>query len=138
MSIHDYKPATAKVVFKGGDFEVRGLALDDVAVLMRSHLSDLNALMDIYSSTAANDGIKTNAMAKYALKLVKEAPGLVANLIALAADEPNEVDAFRRLSMPIQLRAIEAIGTLTFEESGGPKNFIESLINLFRVIKPSA
>lgn len=137
MSIHDYKPAKAEVVFKGGSFAVRGLALDDVAVLMRSHLTDLNALMNIYDSTGS-DAVKTNAMAKYALKLVQEAPGLVANLIAIAADEPNEVDLFRALSMPLQLRAIEKIGELTFVEAGGPKNFIESLINLFRVIKPNA
>jgi len=137
MSIADYKPQTAEVAFKGGSFLVRGLALEDVSVLLRSHLPDLNALVTLFQSNARDD-VAVTSMAQYAIALVKEAPGLVSNLIALAADEPDNVAAFRKLSMPIQLRAIETIGRLTFEESGGPKNFFESLINLVRSVSPTA
>jgi hypothetical protein len=131
MSIHDYKPETAEVEFKGGSLTVRGLALDDVAVLMRSHLVDLDKLIGIYQSEV-NDAAAVASFAQYALALAREAPGLVANIIALSCDEPEHVDKFRKLSIPITTRAVEKIIQLTFEEAGGPKKFVESLMQMIR------
>ena len=137
MSIADYTPATAEVSFNGGSLRVRGLALDDISILMRSHLSDINALVQLFQQEVRDD-VAVAAMTQYAVALIKEAPGIVSNLIALACDDGDNVDPYRKLSMPIQLRAIEMIGRLTFEEAGGPKKFAESLINLIRRVSPTA
>lgn len=132
MSIHDYQPPTAVVEFKGGSLQVRGLALDDVAVLVRSHLIDLDKLIDIYQNKVS-DAAAIASFAQYAIALAKECPGLVANIVALACDDGDNVDMYRqKLSMPIMVRCIEQVIKLTFEEAGGPKKFAESLMQIFR------
>lgn len=137
MALSDYVPARSVVSFKGGEFSVRGLALDDIAVLMRNHLSDINALVDVFGKDVTDEAA-IGAVAQHAIALIREAPGLVANLIALASDEPDSVDHARRLLMPVQVRAIEEIAKLTFEEAGGPKKFFESLMVLLRGMRPAA
>lgn len=136
MSIHDYKPETAEVKFKGGSLLVRGLALDDVAILMRTHLVDLDNLFLIYER-GENSDAAVASFAKYAIQLAREAPGLVANVIALACDDGDNVDAYRKLPMPVMMVAIEKVAMLTFEEAGGPKKFVENLQRLLRAMRPS-
>lgn len=136
MSLADYQPERAEVKFKAGSFEVRGLALDDIATLMRNHGSDLESMIQIYSD-AQNNNAAIAAMANYAIALAKEAPGFVANMIALASDEPDTVDNARRLPMATQVEALKQIGRLTFEEAGGPKKFFESLTGLVKMVAPT-
>lgn len=137
MALADYTPPRLAVPFKGGEFSVRGLALDDLALLMRNHYSDINALVDVFAKDTTEEQ-PVAAITKHAVALIKEAPGLVANLIAIACDEPDAVDNARKLMMPVQVRAIETIAKLTFEEAGGPKKFMESLANLLRGMRPAA
>lgn len=133
MPIADYQPLTAEVALnsKGGSLSVRGLALDDVAVLMRSHLVDLDKLINIYQGQS-QDAEAVAVFTKYAVTLAKEAPGLMASIIALGCDDGDNVPAYRKLSLPITVRAVEQIVRLTFEEAGGPKKFVESLMEIFR------
>jgi hypothetical protein len=137
MALSDYEPARAQVEFKGGSFFVRGLALDDVTALMKSFSSDLEGMIGIYARGVNNDQTVA-AMTQYAIALAKEAPGLVANVIARASDEPDAVDNARRLSMATQVQALKEIGRLTFEEAGGPKKFFESLNGLLTMVAPTA
>ena len=136
MSLADYEPIRASVEFKGGSLQVRGLALDDIALLMRGHLDDLNPLVDLYMQESQKEN-DISAMAKHIIALVREAPGLVANMIAMASDEPDLVDKARTLPMAVQIKAVQQIGVLTFEEAGGPKKFVESLIGLVRSATPA-
>ena len=137
MSLADYEPERLAVVSKGRElFKVRGLSLDDLTVLMRSHGADIESMIAIYDKGVRDDAAVA-AMTQYAIALVKEAPGLVANAIALASDEPDEVDRARTLGIAQQIDAVKAIGKLTFEEAGGPKKLFESLIGLFRNVAPT-
>lgn len=137
MSLADFTPARETVEFKGGSFDVRGLSLDDVSILMRSHLPDVEAIIDLLAKGNAGAEFEVSAVLEHAITLVKEAPGLVANLIALACDEPDEVDKARALSLPVQVRAIETICKVTFDEAGGPKKFVESLVHLLASLRPA-
>lgn len=129
MSLADYQPSRATVEFRGGSLNVRGLSLDDVTHLIRHHLDDLDQIIAMYG-----DGVDTQmasvATAQYALKLVREAPGLVANVIALASDEPDHAEKARMLPLPVQVDVLKEVGRLTFEEAGGLKKFVESLTTL--------
>ncbi len=116
---------------------VRGLSLDDVAVLMNQHLGDLEKLFDLYEGTVRED-TKVLATAQFAIGLTRDAPALVANIIAMAADEPHAVNKARLLPMPVQVEAIKAIASLTFHEAGGAKNFLTSLTNLIAAVAPTA
>lgn len=131
MPISDYQPPTAVVEFTGGSLKLRGLALDDVAVLMRSHLVDLDKLIQIYDNKVS-DSAAVASFAQYAISLAKECPGLVANIIALASDDGDNVPAYRKLSMPLMIKCLTQIIELTFVEAGGPKKFVESLMEIFR------
>lgn len=136
MSLSDYEPAREQVDFKGGSLQVRGLSLDDIAKIMQGYSADLEGMIDIYVRGVNNDA-STAAMAQYAIALVKDAPGLVAFLIANACDEPDSVPQARLLPMAVQVDALKKIGKLTFEEAGGPKKFFESLSGLLKMVAPT-
>lgn len=135
MALADYSPERVAIGFKGGSFQVRGLSLDDVSVLMKDHLADLDELLVLYSRNV-DPQMTVAATAQYAVTLVREAPSLVANVIALASDEPDAIDNARRLPLPTQVDALKAIGQLTFEEAGGAKKFFESLKELVMRVRP--
>lgn len=137
MALADYTPVRAPVEFKGGSFDVRGLSLEDVSVLMRSHLPDVEAIIDLMAKGNAGGEFDVTSVMEHAITIVKEAPGLAANLIALAADDPDNVDKARSMPLPLQVRAIEKICEVTFEEAGGPKKFFESLVRLLSSLRPA-
>jgi hypothetical protein len=137
MALSDYRPETAEIVFKGGSFNVKGLTLEDVSSLIRTHLPDMESLFDMYQQSAG-DVFANGAAERLILKLAKDAPALTANVIACASGEPDSVDAARALSLPLQVRALTEIGRLTFEDAGGPKKFFESLMALTGNIIPPA
>lgn len=136
MALADYQPERSVVEFKGGSVAVRGLSLDDVSLLIKNHLDDLDQILAMYKSNVTPD-IQAAVMAEYAVTLVREAPGMVAHIISLAADEPDAVENARRLPMPTQIELLKAIGHLTFEEVGGIKKFAESLAQLATRMTPS-
>lgn len=131
MSLSNYQAPKLVVSFKGGQFEVRGITLDDLAILLKNHLNDIENLVDMFQKEPDHEAAVASLL-KHSITLIREAPGLVANLIALASDEPDAVDNARSLSMPIQVKAIQSIAQLSFEEAGGPKKFVESLWMLLK------
>lgn len=132
MSLSNYRAPKAVVPFKGGQVEVRGITFDDLAILMRNHLDDVDNLVKIFNRPGLTAESAVPAILQNCIGLVREAPGLTAQLIALAADEPENVAEARSLGMAIQVKVIRAIADLTFEEAGGPKKFLESLFGLMR------
>lgn len=137
MSLAEFEPQREVVSFKGGSLNLRGLALDDIAVLIRENLTDLDDLLKLYAEDVDNR-VAVAATAQYAVSLVRETPELVARLVCLACDEPGLEHKARRLPIPTQIKAIQAIVDLTFREAGGVKNFLESLTTLMADIRPHA
>ena len=136
MGLADYKPKVASVSLpgSGGDITVRGLSLDDIAVLMNEHLTDIDGLVAIHANSMTQDA-RVEEMARFAISIAKDAPALVANVIALAADEPGQVANARRLPLPVQVEILKKILTLTFEEAGGFPKFVESLTMMMAGMK---
>lgn len=126
MALRDITIKKTEIEVPDGTFAVRGLALIDV-----------NSLFSRYADTAA-DLFKTlmqgevtqNDSAQIANMLVKDAPALAAAIIATAADEPEMEELVSRLPFPIQIEALEAVGTLTFTTEGSLKKVFETLIQL--------
>jgi hypothetical protein len=115
----DFKQEWREVLFKGGGFKVRGLSLEDLSLLIRTHLPDLKAMYARYS-VANENGETTDDMV---LSFVRDMPVLAAHLIAMAAGEESAVDQARGLPFPLQVDAVVNVLQLTFEDIGGPKNF---------------
>ncbi len=127
MPLAGYKPATREVPLAGGNsFHVRGLSLNDISVLVREHFPDLDALAGLFDGF---DTLTVDQFEPLALSLVSQAPGFVANAIAVAAGEGTAADA-EQLPGPTQVKALLEIGDLTFIDVGGPKKAWEMIAGL--------
>ncbi len=127
MPLAGYQPATLEVPLAGGNsFHVRGLSLNDISVLVREHFPDLDALAGLFDGF---DTLTVDQFEPLALSLVSQAPGFVANAIAVAAGEGTAADA-EQLPGPTQVKALLEIGDLTFIDVGGPKKAWEMIAGL--------
>ena len=137
MLHEDFVPETKTIVMKGKPvITVRGLSLTDVSTVIRFHLSEMEKLFAMYQEheTAVLLGGKRE---EFLLRLLTDAPDIVFTLLATAADEPASMDKVAKLPFAVQLDALSAVLNLTFEESGGPKNFVATLQTLFGSLIPT-
>lgn len=127
MSLANYKPPSRDVPLGDTTLHLEGLSLEHVAILVREHLPDLEALFEVF----AGAGTQTvEDFQRIAFALVTQAPGFAANLIALAAGEPKAAENAMRIPAPTQVDLIVAIGDLTFVEVGGVKKSLGTIAGL--------
>lgn len=112
---------------KGGSFRVEGLSFESFAVLVRTHLSDLEALFALFADVETMTG---EDVEKLALATIEQAPGFAANVIALAAGEPTAAPAAAKMPFPLQVQVLVDIAELTFSEVGGVKKFLPTVLRL--------
>jgi len=135
MPLAGYKPEHRVIQLAGGNsFEVRGLSLTDLSVLIREHMPDLDAVFDLFGHM---DVVKPEDLQPLITAAVSQMPGLAANVIALAAGEGDASDA-AKLSGPIQVRALIEIGEMTFAEVGGVGKAWEMVTGLLKMSKKNA
>ena len=130
MNLADFVPVKEPVVIVKTEspLMVRGLSLDDIAALLHQHIDDLDKLVGLYNQ-AVNGAEAAVVVSAMSVTLVRDAPFIAAKIIALACDEPGAEMRARQLPLSAQVRAITAILRLTFEDIGGPKKAVESLMN---------
>jgi len=129
MPLAGYQPETRTVqIGPQNTMVVRGISLTDLAVLIREHMPDMDAVFDLFKSV---DTMKVEDLQPLILTVVTQAPGLAANVIALAAGEGDASDA-AKLPMPVQVAALLDIGSLTFTEVGGVGKFTEMVAALLK------
>lgn len=132
MPLAGYQPERRKIVLAGDNhFFVRGLSLTDLAVLIREHMPDMDAVFELFQSL---DTLKPEELTPLILSVTSQAPGLAANVIALAAGEGDASDA-ERLPAPVQVQAILEIAHLTFTEVGGVGKAMEMIADLLKTTK---
>lgn len=136
MTLAAFTPETVTVSGKNYNFTVRGLGMQDIASMLRAHLTDLEHVFDLYEKQGGGD-MSHVALGQFVLALIKDAPGLVAHAIALACDEPDAVDNAAKLPFMAQVSALKAIGKLTFEEIGGVKKFLDNFNDLAQGLRPA-
>lgn len=129
MPLAGYTPESRVVeLSRGQSFNVTGLSLNHMTVLVREHFPDLDAIFDLFQNVETMNRADFEPLA---LSIISNAPGFAANVIALAAGEGSAEDA-ERLPAPIQLRALLDIGELTFAEVGGVGKALEMVTSLLR------
>lgn len=113
---------------------LRGISADDLMKLFRAHGPDMiklfNSLVGKYQANVDDANIVT-----VLLDAAEQAPDLIADLIVLAADTPaaERVAAFnvaKRLPVPVQLKALQALVTLTLEDFGGVGELVETITHM--------
>ena len=138
MALADYQKQSRSFDLKGGSFQVEGLSFDKFAKLIREHLSDVEAVIDLVEAvTSGKSDVTESDIEKILLSTAEEAPGLVANVIALASGEtdPRAVVAAASLPLPVQFEVMTAIVELTFSEVGGIKKAWETITSLLKKVK---
>lgn len=131
MKLSDYTPETTKVPLgKQGHLEVRGLSFIDVTSMIRNHQSDMELLFEMYEAAVQASGKGNDSVGDtLILKLLTDAPMLAGEIIRAACnDEAATSEQARMLPFPTQALALVAILKLTFEEVGGVKNFLGTLM----------
>ena len=133
MSLANYTPPS-RTVSLGGDnsFNVNGLSLQSIEILVRTHLPDVEELFELFMD---GGNFTTDDLKRLALTLATRAPGFTANVIALGAGERDATANAARLPFPIQLQALAEIAELTFAEVGGIKKFVETVAGLLSSMK---
>lgn len=101
MSLRDLVDRKVEIECPGDmNFQVRGLSLEDVVLLLENHT---DALKSIFGAPAGADFEM----------LLKEFPAFVAAAIAYAAEEHELEEQVRKLPVGIQLRAIQEVWELS-------------------------
>lgn len=140
MGLKDYAPATEEIQLPDGStFSVRGLALQDITVLLRSHHETAERLFNKYVSEAAMDAASAASpnvdfgasdMRGVILDVLDAAPAMLSDVIAQAAEEPELSGLVARLPLGVQIEATEAIVRLTLEAEGGMEKLVETVNKL--------
>lgn len=107
MSLRDLvdRKSVIKDEKSGVEFEVRGLSLEDLVLLLENHKA---ALVRIFGGTDGGGGQATDFES-----LIKEFPQFIAAAIAYAAGEHEIEQDVVRLPVGIQIRAIQEIWELS-------------------------
>jgi hypothetical protein len=141
-------PTRAIAIPGGGEFAVRGLTTDMALNLYLRHAGQLSQLFDMAAANAADEDFRDIAM-----RLLTEAPHIMAELIALATGsrpgddwiDPDEeanplgltewerdVRAAQGLPIPVQVDALMGLAEMTFTSSMPPKKFFGVVIGMAR------
>ena len=125
MALADYVVQRRDVLDHNGKkvATVRGLNFEDISQLVRNHITDLTQILGSFSKDGKllPETLDTNALI---FNLVVKTPGTAGRLIALGCDEPDETEKAKLLPAPLQVKLIGEIVALTFEDVGGPLEFL--------------
>lgn len=133
MPIADFQSKKAEVRFDGGLFSVRALSLFDVTHIVEIHEDAVN---EIYSRLQSAEESGQDFTAEMATDItsaaLRECPALIARVIAVAADEPDQASTVEKMSITIQFDALKKIGELTFGDINGGKKFFADVKTLIQ------
>lgn len=117
-------PRITVPLLAGNTVAVRGFNLDDFMALVPTHMEALSKIAALYAQH--KDSVFSNrAFQDFLLAAARDFPGLVSEVISIAADEPESRGV--KLSMPLQLAVLTAVMKLTVEEAGGLGNLFAQL-----------
>lgn len=135
MPIADFQQKRTTVEFDGGEMSVRALSITDIATIVEIHEDAVDA---IQAKIARHEGAEFSAelAAGIVLEIIRESPGMVARLIAMAADEHDQVGTVLKMPFTVQMEALKAIGILTFNDLAGAKKFYADVMDLIRGLRP--
>jgi hypothetical protein len=139
-SITDYEPPRQEIRFKARDeeygFTIHGLTLDDLSFLIGEHLNDMEAAHELFQDMKGNVG--PGKLDAFVLNMVRSAPGLVAEVISVAAHMRGSASVFAKIPFATSSFALLTIVQLTFEEQGGLKNLLAVLQKLANEMLPAS
>jgi len=118
--LRDLVIETKEVKIGNASFSVHGITMEDLADLLGDYTTELGLLFD----------------GKLPMeRLVIEVPLLASKIIALAADEPDQINKVRKMSFASQLETMEAIWDLTVPDDEKLGKLLDRLTGMLEVRK---
>lgn len=116
-----------------------GLSLADITTLLNLHRDKFLAFVGTIQDSRAGGLNKLSLDDNRAIgeALLAGAPDIAADLIAMAARQPDQGPAIREMPFPLQLEAFEEISKLTFAASS-QKKVLETIIRVLNLGKTLA
>lgn len=109
---------TVEVLYGDAKIILRGLSAQDVGVLLEKHQKALARIFESGRKVAEDESLSPEETDEKIHGLIadslKNAPGLIADAIALAADEPDAAEDIMKWPAVLQLRCVQEIVALTF------------------------
>lgn len=136
MPLATYKAPRRKIEFPGGDVEVRAISLQDVAIIIDAHQMTVDRISTMIRSRADLDFENQQIIVDTIMEAIRESPLLVANLIALCADETEFQEAASQIPLPAQIEILQAIADITFKDEAAVKKFMADVTKLIRGMLP--
>ena len=132
MALRDLSLPTTQITVSGGSFAVRGLSFADITQIAQDHGAEAAMVFgevtgQYESGTLSQDGLR-GLISRTAPRFVD----LTAAVISLAADDysPEAIAMAKRLPVPAQVEAVEAIFLHTFTSESEVKKFAERIIRM--------
>lgn len=123
-----YEPVRRLVPLEGRDFalSVRGLDLAAVTGLISNYLPEIEVLVGHYLKNRQTF-LEQASYHAFLMTILRDAPDLTAEVISVAADQPEAKAKARTLPAGYQVAVFTEILTLTVEEAGGLKKLLAAL-----------
>jgi hypothetical protein len=135
--LKDFIAVRRVVVFNGGEFELRGVSLPDVAGLIVTHREAVDRIAMIVRTREQYDLDDTATMIEVVVDVIKESPFLAADLICSCADEPDAFASAFRLPLTVQIEALRVIAELTFADAEALKKLLADARTLLTGMLPA-
>lgn len=136
MPLSEVRIPRRKIVFDGGDVEVRGITLQDISIIVDSHQYAIDRIITMLRTRADLDFSNPEIIIDTVMEVIRESPLVAANIIAMCADEYEEQEMASKLPLPVQTEILQAIGDLTFVDAAAVKKFVADVVRLIRGILP--
>ena len=126
-----------KIVFDGGEFELRGVTLPDISSMVVEHREAVDNVSAIIRAHQSLDVDDTVAVIEILVDVIRQSPYLAAHLICSCADEPDAWNIAYRLPLTVQIEALRTIGELTFSDAIALKKLIADAKTLMSGLLPA-
>lgn len=114
---------------------VRGLSVNDFKILINMHRDIAATIFEkITSASTADQDQVLASVDDLVLMVIDEFPLVLADFIALAADQLEDADVFVNLPVGAQFEAISKICRLTFGEEDSAKKLLATVTKLMGVV----
>lgn len=109
-------------------FEVRGLCLEDMTLLVNQHLGPITRALKLYQESR-EQVLATGSLQGFIMTLARDFPELAAEVISAASDslDDDTRKIARQLPISIQVMALSEITRLSLEDAGGLKNLLAEM-----------
>jgi hypothetical protein len=145
----DFSFETHEVQVKGKTVAtLRGICADDISTLLvqetenvekifdtiENHMSNTSSDIDVNDPNAVAAALQ--AQAKPMIEAVlKQAPRVLAKIIAVAADDIDAWPSVVKWPLPVQMEALTQIMRLTFTDGADFKTFVGNVLGLAQIVR---